>query len=457
MRIALIKPCWRYPITQRENTYNRVWPPLELLTGAAIFRDAGFDVSVIDAQAMRLTPQQVANEASGADLAILTTSALDRWQCPPLEIGPIREICHTLRDSVGRLAVTGFHGTFAPERMLRETGADILIRGEPEPVMFDLAASRPLESIGGISRLVDSEVIHGGDARPTNLAALPVPAYDLIDPRNYDYEVLGRRFALLEGSRGCRFQCDFCAKDLMVGRGIRYKPVERVLEEVDAAIAAGFRSAYLFDLEWAADREHAEATAEGLIRRGTPLRWCCQTRADMVDPELLSLMRRAGCRLVHFGTETGSERLAKMMGKAIDPSRQVEAVAMARRAGLDTLCFFLLGHPDETEEEMVETIEFAKRLNPTYVSFHRLTSYPSSRLFERHRLEAVDSDQDESDDRLFPEFIGDPKRQELVDQMVRRGIMSFYLRPSYILGRLLRGNPGQWLRQFRLFWGYVKQ
>lgn len=453
MRIAFIKPCWRWPITRRENTYNRVWPPLELLTGATIFRDAGADVQVIDAQAMRLTPQQVASRAAGADMVILTTSALDRWQCPPLELEPIREICRTLRNSIGQLLLTGFHGTFAPDRMLRETGADALIRGEPEPIIFDLAAGKSIDIIDGLTRTVGPAVAHNPDAQAVDLARLPTPAYDLIDPRHYDYEVLGRRFALIEGSRGCRYQCDFCAKDLMVGRGIRFKPVDRLLEEIDAVLRAGFQSAYLFDLEWAADREHAVATAEGLIRRGSPLRWCCQTRADLVDPELLGLMHRAGCRLVHFGTETGSKRLAKAMGKAIDPGRQIEAVEMARRAKLDTLCFFLLGHPDETEAEMHETIEFAKRLNPTYISLHRLTSYPSSRLFERHGLASVE----ESDDRLFPEFIGDQQRQALVDRLVRRGIMSFYLRPRYILSRLIQGNPNQWLRQLRLFWGYVKK
>ena len=110
-------------------------------------------------------------------------------------------------------------------------------------------------------------------------------------------------------------------------------------------------------------------------------------------------------------------------------------------------CFFLLGYPGESEEEMRETIRLAKRMNPTYAAFHRISPYAGTPLFDR-----IQSDTDE----LFPVFAGSEEDRRKVDRLVRGAIWSYYMRPGYIFSRLLRGSPASLWRQLRLFAGYFR-
>ncbi len=494
MDIVLVKPCWRYPLSGADHTYNRRWPPLELLNCAALLEAAGHRVRLLDAQAEGLSPEQLGRRVGSAEAALLTTSALDRWQCPSFELEPVRAAAEQLRPRVGRLFVTGFHGTVAPEMILRMTGADAVIRGEPEPVICRLVAAESFEEVpgltfweggwharsgatgvashpqaqeGGQPALTPGpdhfvvpaasgrgekvsprspRVISTADGPPADLQALPVPGLHLLDLRHYQYEILGPRFVVLEGSRGCPAPCTFCTR-LMLGRRRREKTPERLADEVARAVELGARNIYFIDLEFTASRRFVEAFCRVLLERGLHVRWCCQTRTDQVDGPLLRLMRRAGCRLVHYGVETASPRVAALLRKNISWETHGRAIELTHAAGMETLCFFLLGYPGETEEEMQQTIRLARRLSPTYASFHRVSPYPGTPLYEQFAAQSGE---------LFPAFAGSPEQQQLVDRLVRRAIWSYYVRPRYIVGRLLRGSPVSLWRQLRLFAGYFR-
>jgi anaerobic magnesium-protoporphyrin IX monomethyl ester cyclase len=447
MQITLVKPCWRYPITGADHTYNRRWPPLELLNCAALLNADGHQVRIVDAQAENLPPEAVAQRVGDAEMIVLSTSALDRWQCPTLELEPVKALARQLRPKTKRLYVCGFHGTVQPEPMLRMTGADAVIRGEPELTVRELATGQELGDTAGLTFLRQGGVVSTPDRRPLDMTSLPVPAFELIDPKHYCYEILGSRFMVLEGVRGCPYPCSFCSR-VMQGRQLRRKTVEQLGREVRTATERfGVRNIYFIDLEFTASREMAEGISKFIIDNQISVRWCCQTRADKVDGPLLELMRRAGCRLIHLGVETASPRIAQLTNKGLTIEQQIAAVEMAKRAGMETLCFFLLGYPGESEEEMRETIRLAKRMNPTYAAFHRISPYAGTPLFDQ-----IQSDTDE----LFPVFAGSEEDRRKVDRLVRRAIWSYYMRPGYIFSRLLRGSPASLWRQLRLFAGYFR-
>jgi len=447
MRITLVKPCWHYPIAGADHTYNRRWPPLDLLNCAAILEAAGHRVQLVDGQAEGLPPQQVATRVGAAEVAVVTSSALDRWQCPTFELAPVTAVIDGLRGRVGRLILTGFHGTVRPEEMLKMTGVDAIIRGEPEETIREIAAGREWEDVPGLTFLRQGKIVATADRPPLEMTALPVPAFHLVDLKFYDYEVLGSKFMVLEGVRGCPCACTFCSR-VMQGKRLRRKTAEQLGREVEVAVRRfGVKNIYFIDLEFTASRELAEGVCQYILQHEISVRWCCQTRTDRIDESLLRLMRRAGCRLIHFGVETASPRIAQLSRKQISLDRQRSGVQLAKRAGIETLCFFLLGYPGETEEEMQQTIRLARQLNPTYASFHRVTPYEGSALYE----ETVGNR-----DALFPTFAGSPQQQAQVDRLVRRAIGSYYLRPRYILSRLLRSSPLSLWRQFRLFVGYFR-
>ena len=447
MQIALVKPCWRYPIAGADHTYNRRWPPLELLNCAAILEADGHRVRIVDAQAEGLTPEQVASRVGSAEMALVTSSALDRWQCPSFELQPVTAVIEQLRGRVGQVFLTGFHGTVRPRAMLEITGVDAVVRGEPERTVQEIAAGRPWQEIQGLTFLRDGQLVSTADRTPLDMTALPVPAFHLVDLKHYQYEVLGPRFMVLEGTRGCPYPCTFCSR-VIQGRRVRRKTVVQLGREVEAAVKQfGVRNVYFIDLEFTASPEMARGISNYIINQNISLRWCCQTRADQVEEPLLRLMRQAGCRLIHFGIETGSPRIAEQIRKKISIERQRQALELAKRVGMETLCFFLLGHPGETEEEMQQTIRFARELNPTYASFHRVSPYQGAPLYQQA---AGNSDE------LFPAFAGSEEERGNVDRLVRQAIWSYYVRPRYIFSRLLRSSPVSLWRQLRLFAGYFR-
>lgn len=448
MKVVLARPCWDYPKGPSESTYNRVWMPLELANCAAILRAAGHEVRVVDAQALRIPPEELASRAAGAALVILTSTGLDRWQCPYNDATPFVAAAKAVKAAGLRLAVSGFHSTVAPEATLSITGADFVIRGEPEGFAADLAAGKDPADVAGVSFLRSGRVVTNPDHAPADLAGLPVPAFDLFDADRYFYEILGRRFLLFEATRGCPYSCVFCSR-AMYGPQFRRKTAEQMRAEIDFALEhTNAETAYFIDLEFTVARDLAKAVSEHLIARGSPLVWCCQTRADNVDEELLALMRRSGCRLIHLGVESGSERVLAESGKATSKDAVAKGVRMIERAGIETLAFFMFGLPGETDSDREETIRFAKELAPTYASFHFATPYPGSKLF-------ADLGMKVADDLSFPLVAPGADIAEL-KSWVSRAMRAFYLRPSYVLGHLAKGGPSHWYRQLRLFLSYLR-
>jgi radical SAM superfamily enzyme YgiQ (UPF0313 family) len=336
--------------------------------------------------------------------------------------------------------------------MLKRTRARAVIVGEPERKLLALCTQKDWREVPGI-------VFHEGgkvfqtprSKKPTNLSDLPAPAFHLTDPSKYAYELLGRPFALFETSRGCPYECTFCLKS-MYGRGVRYKPIEQLMKEIEQAVTIfGFRYGYFIDLEFTTKRGHAMEICDQLITRNYPFLWCCQTRADAVDAVLLKRMKQAGCRLIHFGIESGSPRILRETKKGINRDTIQEGIRRTREAGIETACFFMLGFPGETRSEMEETLSFARALNPTYASFHAVTPYPGA------AIRALDpSSPDTPDlDMSFPTYC-EGHSPVFLDRMIRTAYISYYLRLPYILARLRHRDPLSLLRQFKLFAGFVR-
>ena len=220
MKILLINPSWEGVFSKKGNRFNRPWPPLDLLNCAALLEKDGIEVSLIDARAHAINIEQIAHIATGFDKTFVTSSPIDRWQCPNIDINPFLKLIHLLPKE--ELYIMGVHGTVRPDEMLDQTKAKAIIRGEPELTVLDICRSKSLPDTDGITFKDNSSVIHTKERELLSLDDLPIPAFHLIDVRNYRYEILGNRFLLFEGSRGCPYPCIYCQKS-MYGRQYRMK------------------------------------------------------------------------------------------------------------------------------------------------------------------------------------------------------------------------------------------
>ena len=455
MRVALVRPCWYYPITYPEATYNRIWFPLSLANSAALLLKEGIEVKVIDAQAERLGPEEVARRIKGADKVFITSSSLDRWQCPNTDIRPFLDVARAVKRTSPEVYVMGYHGTVFPEQVLELTSASAVIRGEPEEAVLEISRLRPLGEIGGVTFKSDgnNEAISTPARKPLDLSSLPVPAYDLFPLKRYFYEILGKRFVHFEAARGCPFGCIFCAK-IMYGSRIRKKPTSQFLQEVDTAITRyGVKTGYFFDLEFTLNRDFVLEVSHYLAKKHYDFRWCCQTRADKVDGEILEAMQKGGCRLIHSGIETGSPRIMELINKGASLKALEEGVGLIKKSGIEVLLFFIFGFPTETLEDMEATIEVAKRLGPTYAAFHFAIPYPGTRFAEMMG-ERGEGEADPA--HLFPQVFIKEHSLDFLKRMVRRGLREFYLRPGYILDRMRYGRLSSLPGQLRLFLSYFR-
>ena len=207
------------------------------------------------------------------------------------------------------------------------------------------------------------------------------------------------------------------------------------------------RSAYFINLEFTLKRDFVVELCNKLIKRNISFHWTCQTRADTVDIDLFKLMKRAGCKVIHFGVETGSERIMETIDKKINLTRIANGILMAKKVGIDQACFFMFGFPTETEEDRLKTIAFAKILNPTYASFHKVTPYPGTPLFEmiktHHKI-------------TLPNFYSKESETDLLNQTIRKALLEFYVRWQYVCNNILLSNPYSLTKKLRLFYNYWK-
>ena len=451
MKILLINPNQIGLVNRRGKIYNRVWPPLALANSAALLEQHGHQVKIIDANALKLTSEDVANSAAKFDKIFISSSSLDRWQCPSLDIEPFLGTVAEVRKFTDEVFILGAHGTVKPKEILEITRAKAVIRGEPELTISEICAEKPLSEIHGLVFKRNETISFTKDQKSLDLDELPLPSLHLLPMDTYRYELLGSNFTLFEGSRGCASRCTFCLLK-MYGEGLRRKSLHKLTKEIDDAISNfGVKTAYFIDLEFTVFRDQILALCDYLIKRHYDFEWTCQTRFDLIDESMLQKMKQAGCRLIHFGVDAGTDDLLKRVNKKITVQQIEEGMWMTHKAKIESACFFMLGFPNSTEYEKAETIRFAKQLNPTYASFHFAIPYPGTALHDQLQ----NSGQKDFNEELFPEACVEQVDLKALKRIARNAYVEFYLRPQYIVSRLFRGDFRSILSQIKLFLGYI--
>ena len=447
-KVYLLKPRWSYPTSKDDYTYNRIWFPLSLSYCSSLLRENGFQPVVYDFHAQRnLDIRKEVSRVASDDIVFVTSSDLDRWQCPHLDLEPFLQVVKMAQVRTSNVFVIGPHGTMKPEEILRKTQAKALIRGEPELRVLEIAQGKNLDGIAGVSHLQKGVVVHTPDAPNIELDKLPIPDFSCVDQANYFYDIFGERSVVLETSRNCPYQCTFCFKN-MFGTTYRVKSPQRMVQEIKSAIHAGAKRGIFMDLEFALDRRHVERLCHALIEETPGFEWCCSTRLDDLDADLIELMAQAGCRLIHFGLESADQELLNSTKKRLDLARTQGTLELCKRNGIQTLLFLIIGFPGESLDQAKKTLAFARDVNPNYISIHLVTQFSGTELFDEQR---------NPDGFYYQE--PDPVRLKQFKMLRRWGYLSYYLRPRYLLNNLHFShvrNPRRSLSQLRLFLSFLK-
>jgi radical SAM superfamily enzyme YgiQ (UPF0313 family) len=349
----------------------------------------------------------------------------------------------------------GPHPTLMPEECLAQPDVDFVARGEAEETIVELvmAHSRaPLHEIRGLSyRDENGRVMHNAPrALADNLDAIPFPAYHLfkierytnLQPLTDGLDPHARSYTILT-SRGCPYQCTYCSKPI-TGDTWRPRSVENVIAEWKMLVN-NFHATEIgvTDDIWNLNLNRAKELCRALIAEGlNTVPWVTihGMKVNHTDAELFQLMKRAGCRRVGFGVESGDEEILKRVVKKSQTMEQVRAAFRnAKAAGLQTMGFFIYGMPNETAETMDKTTQFAIELDPDLANFMMAAPYPGTELWEmierggRLYTRAWHDLAIHSDHAHFEYGDLDPK---LVERKWREAYRRFYLRPHRVAKRL---------------------
>ena len=262
--------------------------------------------------------------------------------------------------------------------------ADFLVRGEGERAFAELARAisrkgRELKKLAGISYRENGKTVHNPKGEfIDDLDALPFPARDLLlNKASYDPEDMG----LIMTSRGCPYGCSYCATSIWE-RKTRCRSVANVILEIEQVVSAyGTRQFAFKDDSFTVNRKRITEFCDELIRRKITISWDCNTRVDLVDEELLLKMKKAGCKGIKVGIETGSERVLGMINKKITFDQCRRAARLFRKTGIHWTGYFMMGLPSESRQEVYQTLRFMKELDPDYASFSVYEPFPGTELF----------------------------------------------------------------------------
>ncbi|MDR0798080.1 MAG: B12-binding domain-containing radical SAM protein [Nitrososphaerota archaeon] len=258
----------------------------------------------------------------------------------------------------------GPHSSALPHESLID-GADIVVRGEGEYTMLELAKAfirekGQIDQIAGIS-YKKNDVIIDNTSRDLieNLDVLPFPAYDAFGK----YPVWG---SILTG-RGCPYQCVFCAGKNVFGGKYRFRSVENVFEEIKLLYDKyNVREFCFIDDTFTAVSKRAEDICNFILQEHMDIVWWCETRADCITKDLLALMAKAGCKQLQFGVESGDNRVLQDIRKGITVEMVELSVKRAFEAGILSKCSFMVGHHSDTLESLNNTLQFTEKLIKTY-------------------------------------------------------------------------------------------
>jgi len=366
----------------------------------------------------------------------------------------LRDISVLTKDISKEIAVVGGgpHVSALPMESLRESMLDAVFVGEADYSFSNyLDASNPADVKGLYYRSGDEIISTGRQELIENLNDLPMPAWHLYDPDDYHRvsRLLVRRtpVATAEFSRGCVFKCDFCASKTTMGLGYRKKSPERCAEEVKQLHKLGFREFWLSDDIFTSDQKWAVQVCDQISKADVDMIWTCTNgiRVESADENLFKALKNAGCYRVSFGFESGNDEILKKFGKggraSVDQGRA--AVRMARKQGLDTAGTMLMGISHDTEETMMDTINFARTLPLDMMKFGVTIAFPGTPMFydylENGLIQSYDWDAYfiYTDEPLFAHrHLSYKTIKKYMDMAFKKAIL---FNPRFIIRRLIRG------------------
>lgn len=398
MKVILI-----YPLLSRDRSRSdenkQYWPPLGLAYIAAVLEKNNHDVQILDRDYILRKHKFDFKKTDEATLGLIESFGTNivgfSATTPNISdvnwfSGKIKRLNHKIVTVIG-----GPHCIGEPILTLELcSGIDMLVRGEGEMTMLDIANGKDLDRIEGLTYREKNGCIVSNPDRPLieSLDDLPFPARHLLAmdyytrPSRFISRNLSLRTTHIFTARGCPYNCYYCAGPLMGRRKVRYHSSRRVVLEIEDLINKySIEAIYFAEDMFLSDKRRALEMSNLFVERGIHKKivWMAQISTNAVDEELLSIMRKSGCIHVEYGFESGSQRILDLMNKKASVERNKKVSFLTKKSGLRFQGNFIVGYPGETEEDFNKTILFIKKTRPNNISLNLFMPLPGTQIYKR--------------------------------------------------------------------------
>jgi len=440
--------------------------PLNLCCLAAYVRGLHSDlnIKIFDAEIQNANHEDVVREAVkfSPDLIGITTNTC--------VFDSVTQVVLLLKEKLPQVSVIlgGSHVSALPDRSLVETKADLIVIGEGELTFGEVIGQikNNKNNWGAIKGLAYRD--HSGKVKINppreliiDLDILPFPARDLVENILYSPPPTKRvglgLSTLISTSRGCPFNCGFCAAQTVWTKRIRVRSPESVVAEIEECIGKyGVRLFNFTDELFTSNKKRVVDICQLINRHDLKIKWVCSARAQKLDLETLTIMKQAGCREISFGIESGNRDILRCIDKGIDLDEALRVINLTKKVGITTHASYILGYIGETEETIKDTISFAKKLNTEVAAFFIASPLPGTRLYD----EALKNNYIKQDAKwlnysplsnMESVLVLPGVSLQTIRKWHRRALKSYYFRLGYIISRIL--SIKHWYEIVNLFEG----
>jgi len=450
MRVLLIEP----PKKPWEMMGDFIAPPIGLAQLAAVLEADGVHVEILDCNASHLTWRQLEQVVADRRPTLVGASAMTTFLPTAARV---MQIAKGINENIVTV-VGGPHVTFKTEETLRNhPEIDIIGRGEGERVIQGLVRcledSSDLTQVPGIAFRHDGDIVHTPLPDPVDVNGLPLPAYHLLPMQAYFFTVF-EKFCTVLASRGCPFNCLFCAERGFWGPGWRPKAPEIVGEELELLHRKyGRESIWFGDDCFNVDGEHMGQICEEILRRDLKLNWYYQGRADLLikHREYLPLMRRAGNLMAQIGIEANSDEELRDLRKNLTGEQVKEAIGLLRENDIVCQGMMILGTRQDDANSILRKVDYLKWLDVDFPVFTIYTPFPGTEAYEEAKEQGwLETDDYALYDMAYPIISTEHLTRKQVIGLYNHSFASFYTDPLMMARGLF--SSMHWKRKI---WRYM--
>jgi len=428
MKLILIRPNYKSHI---------ITPPLGLGYLASYLKKEGHDVKIIDGLRDSLDNEHILREILKEKPDAVGITCLTAFY------HEVVGLSNLLKDNKILCIIGGVHPTFLPYSTLLDTRADFVICGEAEKALLSLVKNnfnncgiRGIYSIKDLKS--DEELIEKAEIFE-NLDEIPFPDWEQINPGLYPkapYGAILKNFpaAPVITTRGCSFECAFCASPRLYNKRTRFRSPENVIDEVRYLTSGfGIKEISFIDDNLTFKKEHVEQICNLIISHKLKFSWSCPTgiRADSIDESLVKLMVKAGCYYFAYGIESADQGILNNIKKHEAIEAIDRAIRIADKEGISCQGLFIFGLPGETQETIKKTIHFARKTKLERAQFLILDIIPGSELW--YKLKGKFRPNWRKDSFREPEWLPEGLSKEQLMRAQAKAFRSFYFRLPIIL------------------------